>query len=99
MDRRVRPGDDGKPWVNVTGTRPKAALRPGGTAAVVDFIADEGRRDDTTALLFGIVMMTWTPRGSVFTASEYRELFQRAGFKQIFVRRSPQSAQALLLAR
>jgi cyclopropane fatty-acyl-phospholipid synthase-like methyltransferase len=79
--------------------RAKAALKPGGTVAVVDFIADEARRDDTRALLFGIVMMTWTPRGSVFTESEYRDLFHRAGFKEILVRRSPTSAQAVLLAR
>ena len=79
--------------------RAKAALKPGGTAAVVDFLADEARRENTRALLFGIVMMTWTPRGSVFTESEYRDLFHKAGFKEVRVARSPQTLQAVLLAR
>jgi hypothetical protein len=79
--------------------RVKAALKPGGTAAVVDFLADEARRENAAALLFGIVMMSWSPRGNVFTGSEYRDFFHKAGFKLVSVARSAQSPQAVLLAR
>ncbi len=73
-------------------------LAPGGTVAVVDFIPDDGRRQDPMGLLFSLVMLAWTPKGNTLTEADYRRSLEAAGFSHFNLLPTP-TPQKLLFAR
>jgi len=60
-----------------------AALAPGGTVAIAEFIPDEDRRGPMMPVLFAINMLVNTDEGDTFTYSEMSEWLREAGFGNI----------------
>jgi ubiquinone/menaquinone biosynthesis C-methylase UbiE len=56
------------------------ALAPGGRAVTVEFVPDEDRVTPADAVTFGLVMLTMTPGGDVYTFAEYERMARNAGF-------------------
>jgi len=57
----------------------RAALSPGGRVALIDFIADETRREVLFPLLFALNMLVHTDQGQTYTEDEYRSFMVEAG--------------------
>ena len=64
-------------------TKAFAALKPGGTFVVNDFVPNEERTEPTFALRFSVYMLTHTPEGECWTLSQYSEWLKKAGFTSI----------------
>jgi len=58
-------------------------IKPGGRLAIVDFVPDDRRSQPGWPLIFGVNMLITSPEGDVFTAQEYKQWLQNAGFNQI----------------
>ena len=59
------------------------ALKPGGTLALHDWVADEARATHVPALMFAVLMLASTARGDVYTFREYTEMLEAAGFVDV----------------
>lgn len=57
-----------------------AALKPGGQAAILEFIPNEDRISPPVAARFSLMMLATTPRGDAYTYPEYQELTREARF-------------------
>jgi ubiquinone/menaquinone biosynthesis C-methylase UbiE len=57
-----------------------AALVPGGRVVTVEFIPDDNRVTPVEAVTFGLVMLTMTPGGDVYTFRDYERMARNAGF-------------------
>jgi 2-polyprenyl-3-methyl-5-hydroxy-6-metoxy-1,4-benzoquinol methylase len=62
--------------------RLRAALAPGGLVVTLDFIPNEDRVTPVRSAGFAMTMLGTTRHGDAFTASEYRRMFENAGFAQ-----------------
>lgn len=60
--------------------RAAAALRPGGTIAVQEFLLDEDRQGPPESLVFGVNMLVNTDAGRTFTFGEIASWLSAAGF-------------------
>jgi len=60
--------------------RVHAALRPGGRVVVVDFVPNEDRVTPPGSASFGLVMLSSTPEGDVYTFADYSKMLAEAGF-------------------
>jgi ubiquinone/menaquinone biosynthesis C-methylase UbiE len=74
-----------------------AALAPGGTAAIAEFLVNEERTAPPQALLFAVNMLVHTERGDAFSFGEIRGWLQVAGFAEVRTLDTP-SASPLILA-
>jgi 2-polyprenyl-3-methyl-5-hydroxy-6-metoxy-1,4-benzoquinol methylase len=77
----------------------RAALAPGGLVVTLDFIPNEDRVTPARAAAFAMTMLGTTPCGDAYTASEYRRMFQNAGFSANDVRPVMSSGHSLILSR
>jgi 2-polyprenyl-3-methyl-5-hydroxy-6-metoxy-1,4-benzoquinol methylase len=59
-----------------------AALKPGGRAAIVEFVPDENRTTPPTAAAFSMMMLATTPSGDAYTFAELERICKNAGFSQ-----------------
>src|SRR5262245_16741958 len=77
--------------------RVRAALAPGGRAAVVEFVVDESRVAPPEAAAFSLTMLASTPSGGAYTFGEYRRMFAAAGLSEpVLHQLSPTPQQALV---
>ncbi len=60
----------------------RAALKPGGRVATLEFVPDEGRVTPPMAASFSMTMLATTPSGDAYTFSELEQMFCNAGFAQ-----------------
>ena len=60
----------------------RAALAPGGRAAIVDLVPNADRISPPTAAAFSLMMLATTPSGDAFTLGEYDQMARDAGFKK-----------------
>jgi 3-hydroxy-5-methyl-1-naphthoate 3-O-methyltransferase len=58
-----------------------AALAPGGTAVIAEFLVNEERTGSPTGLIFGVNMLVNTDEGDTFSFGEIRRWLEEAGFK------------------
>jgi 2-polyprenyl-3-methyl-5-hydroxy-6-metoxy-1,4-benzoquinol methylase len=58
----------------------KAALKPGGHAAVVEFVPNDDRVSPPDGALFAMRMLGTTPNGDAYTLAEIDRMFREAGF-------------------
>lgn len=58
----------------------RAALEPGGTVIVKDFLLDDDRMTPVFGAVFSVNMLLGTPGGKSYTLSETRDLLRAAGF-------------------
>ncbi len=74
-------------------------LKPGGRLAIVDFVPDATRSQPGWPLIFGVNMLITTPEGDVFTADEYRQWLEQAGFASIQVEEIESEVTAIIAVR
>lgn len=60
----------------------RAALTPGGRAAIVDLVPNADRISPPTAAAFSMMMLATTPSGDAFTLAEYEQMARDAGFSR-----------------
>ena len=61
----------------------RAALRPGGRVAALDFVPNEDRVSPPIPASFGLTMLATTVSGEVYTLSELTAIFREAGFARV----------------
>jgi 2-polyprenyl-3-methyl-5-hydroxy-6-metoxy-1,4-benzoquinol methylase len=61
----------------------RAALRPGGRAAVLEFIPNADRVTPPTAAAFSMIMLVNTPSGDAYTYAEIESMAKDAGFSHV----------------
>ncbi len=74
---------EGMAWSKKLLARLHAALKPGGSLLVCEFIPDEERNKNISALFFGLNMLANTEEGCVFTRSELEAMAREAGFTRV----------------
>jgi 3-hydroxy-5-methyl-1-naphthoate 3-O-methyltransferase len=62
--------------------RVHAAMAPGGTIVIGEFVADEGRRSPGVPLIFAVNMLVNTDEGSTFTFKQIASWLKEAGFRR-----------------
>jgi 3-hydroxy-5-methyl-1-naphthoate 3-O-methyltransferase len=60
-----------------------AALRPGGTLLIAEYVANDARSGPAMPMMFGLNMLLQTEAGAVFTLREYRAWLKAAGFRKV----------------
>ena len=60
----------------------RGALKPGGRALALEFIPNEDRVTPPPSAGFALVMLATTPQGDAYTAPEYKQMFDAAGFSR-----------------
>jgi 2-polyprenyl-3-methyl-5-hydroxy-6-metoxy-1,4-benzoquinol methylase len=60
-----------------------AALKPGGRAAIAEFIPNEDRVTPPTAAAFSMMMLVTTPAGDAYTFAELENISKEAGFSRV----------------
>jgi len=76
-----------------------AALRPGGTVAIVEFVPNPDRVTPPAAAGFSLIMLATTPEGDAYTFAEYSDMLARAGFKPPTLHSLPASMNVAVIAR
>jgi 2-polyprenyl-3-methyl-5-hydroxy-6-metoxy-1,4-benzoquinol methylase len=61
----------------------RAALKPGGRAAVLEFIPNADRVTPPTAAAFSMIMLVNTPSGDAYTFAEIESIGKNAGFARV----------------
>lgn len=78
--------------------RVRAAMRPGGTLVIVEFVPNEDRVSPPSSALFSLVMLGTTPEGDAYTFGDYQGMLGEAGFHGIRCLPLPPSAESAVLA-
>jgi 2-polyprenyl-3-methyl-5-hydroxy-6-metoxy-1,4-benzoquinol methylase len=76
----------------------RTVLAPGGLVVTLDFIPNEDRVTPVRSAGFAMTMLGTTRHGDAYTASEYRKMFEAAGFTQNEFRALP-TGHTLILSR
>jgi ubiquinone/menaquinone biosynthesis C-methylase UbiE len=79
--------------------RAHAALRPGGSVVIVEFVPNEDRVTPPAAAGFSLVMLGSTPEGDAYTFAEYEKMLREAGFPSAEFHPLAPTAQSAVLAR
>ena len=61
----------------------RAALKPGGRAATLEFVPNEDRVSPPMPAAFAMTMLTTTADGDAYTLSELSAMYAEAGFNGI----------------
>lgn len=75
-----------------------AALRPGGSVAIVEFVPNPDRVSPPAAATFSLVMLATTPQGDAYTFAEYEAMLSQAGFGVAVQHPLPASANVAVIA-
>jgi len=76
-----------------------AALRSGGTVAIVEFVPNPDRITPPAAAGFSLIMLATTPEGDAYTFAEYSDMLAQAGFNPPTVHSLPASLNVAVIAR
>ena len=77
----------------------RAALKPGGLVAVIEFVPNEDRVSPPDGALFAMRMLGTTPSGDAYTFAEIDSMLREAGFSAVESRSLAPAHQQLILAR
>jgi 2-polyprenyl-3-methyl-5-hydroxy-6-metoxy-1,4-benzoquinol methylase len=69
--------------------RVAAALKPGGRAAVLEFVPNDDRISPPMAAAFSLTMLAGTPGGAAYTLAELRGIALEAGFASVTAHAAP----------
>jgi len=75
-----------------------AALRPGGTVAIVEFVPNPDRITPPAAAGFSLIMLATTPEGDAYTFAEYSDMLAQAGFTAPIMHSLPASMNVAVIA-
>ena len=76
----------------------RAALRPGGRAAIADLVPNPDRVSPPTAAAFSMIMLATTPAGDAYTFAEYEKMSKDAGFERLELVATEVGLDRLLIA-
>lgn len=76
-----------------------AALKPGGTLVINDFVVEDDRSGPPFALIFASNMLVKTHEGNTYTGSEYRTWLLEAGFRNVRLVKTPTPATLIFASR
>lgn len=79
--------------------RLRAALKPGGVVATVEFVPNEDRISPFIPAAFSLMMLGGTPSGDAYTFPELDKMFREAGFGASEIRPLTPAPQQLILTR
>jgi 2-polyprenyl-3-methyl-5-hydroxy-6-metoxy-1,4-benzoquinol methylase len=74
------------------------ALKPGGRAAILEFVPNEDRISPPMAAAFSMVMLASTADGDAYTLREYTEMCTAAGFTRVTAHPVPMSPHTVVMA-
>jgi 2-polyprenyl-3-methyl-5-hydroxy-6-metoxy-1,4-benzoquinol methylase len=77
----------------------RAALKPGGRAATLEFVPNEDRISPPIAAAFSLTMLANTVAGDAYTFRELENMYQEAGFHAIAAHPIPRSAHTVVMGR
>jgi hypothetical protein len=77
----------------------RGALKPGGLAAVIEFVPNEDRVSPPDGALFAMRMLGTTPSGDAYTFAEINSMLHNAGFGESRSHSLAPAHQHLILAR
>ena len=77
----------------------RAALKPGGRIAIIEFIPDEDRVSPPMAAAFALTMLNATPGGDAYTFAQYQRMLDEAGFSGAALHQFPRAPQRMVMAR
>lgn len=77
----------------------RAALRPGGRAATLEFVPNEDRVSPPMPAAFAMTMLVTTPAGDAYTLSELTAMYQEAGFAGITGHPIPMSPHTVVMGQ
>jgi 2-polyprenyl-3-methyl-5-hydroxy-6-metoxy-1,4-benzoquinol methylase len=60
-----------------------AALKPGGRAAIAEFVPNADRLTPPTAAAFSMMMLATTPNGDAYTLAQLESILKSAGFARV----------------
>jgi hypothetical protein len=61
----------------------RAALKPGGRAAILEFMPNDDRVSPPAAAAFSMIMLVNTPSGDAYTFAEIESMGKNAGFGRV----------------
>lgn len=76
----------------------RAALKPGGRTATLEFVPNEDRVTPETAAAFSLMMLGSTPSGDAYTFSEFDRMFRNAGFSRNELHAVPPGVQQAVIS-
>jgi SAM-dependent methyltransferase len=76
-----------------------AALKPGGTIVIAEWLVNEERTQPLGGLIFAVTMLVNTEQGDAFSSGEISGWLQEAGFAQIRMQDSPGLSPLILATR
>ena len=77
----------------------RAALKPGGRAATLEFVPNEDRVSPPMPAAFSMTMLTTTAAGDAYTLSELTAMYNDAGFSGITAHPIPMSPHTVVMGR
>jgi len=77
----------------------RAALKPGGRAATLEFVPNEDRVSPPMPAAFSMTMLTTTAAGDAYTLSELTAMYNDAGFGGITAHPIPMSPHTVVMGR
>jgi len=77
----------------------RAALKPGGRAATLEFVPNEDRISPPMSAAFSMTMLTTTTGGDAYTLSELTAMYKEAGFGGITAHPIPMSPHTVVMGR
>ena len=75
----------------------RAALKPGGRAATLEFVPNEDRVSPPMPAGFAMTMLTTTAAGDAYTFGELKAMYEEAGLKDINAKPIPLSPHTIVL--
>jgi len=75
----------------------RAASRPGGRAATLEFVPNEDRVSPPIPAGFSLTMLATTPTGDAYTFSELKQMYQEAGFGNVTAHPVPMSPHTVVI--
>ncbi len=77
----------------------RAALKPGGRAATLEFVPNEDRVSPPAPASFALTMLTSTVAGDAYTLSELTAMYTDGGFANITAHPIPMSPHTIVMGR
>lgn len=77
----------------------RAALKPGGRAATLEFVPNEDRVSPPMPAAFSLIMLATTEAGDAYTLKELSAMYTNAGFKDITAHPIPMSPHTVVMGR
>jgi len=75
----------------------RAALKPGGRVATLDFVPNEDRVSPPMPAAFAMTMLASTADGDAYTLSEFSAMYAEAGFKEVKAHAVPTLPQTIVV--